>query len=488
MFARITKEDIKGVLRDTGTLISWSSILLIVPILFALFFNEPLENIFNYIVVASFSFTIGLALQKFFKTNKETDLKSALLTTTIVWIIFTFLAALPFTLIFETPIIDAYFETMSALTTTGLSIIQHLDSMPISLIVWRSFLSWIGGIGIIVLALIGVLSTYTKSINLMKAEGRDQQFRPNLKNTVKEIMIIYTILTMIGIGLLWFSGMNFFDSMNYAMSAISTTGMNITQAGLAEKTNPLINLSLLIIMILGAISFSTHYFFIRKKKFNAYLQDKELIIMLVLGIIGFGLVLPQMVKFYGGDLTGLQAATFNIISALTCGGFTLDKPTTIGMWPDFIKIVFIILMIIGGAAGSTAGGIKISRFWLFLKSIFWKIKSIAVPTKSFFQRKFEDRTIEDKQISEIHQFILLYILFIIASTLLLTSQGYNLGTALFEVTSAQSNVGISAGITNHLMPFSTKIILTINMLIGRLEIIPLLSIISFIAGIKLTKR
>jgi len=191
-----------------------------------------------------------------------------------------------------------------------------------------------------------------------------------------------------------------------------------------------------------------------------------------------------MILFYGSNVIGVEEAFFHIVSAITCGGFAIVPITDIRAWGDYVKLVLVGVMFIGGSAGSTAGGIKISRFIIFVKSIYWRIKETILPANSFFARKFEGQILVKNEVREINQFILLYALLIFAGVLVLTLAGNDLGNSLFEVVSAQSNAGISAGIAQAGMPISVEIMLILNMWIGRLEIIPILSAVGFFLSMR----
>jgi trk system potassium uptake protein TrkH len=219
--------------------------------------------------------------------------------------------------------------------------------------------------------------------------------------------------------------------------------------------------------------------FIRRKEFNVYFEDLEFRILIILSVLSTLVILPKLALFYGSNVVGLEYAFFHVVSAFTCGGFAVSGVNVIFSWPDFVKVILVLLMIIGGSAGSTAGGIKISRAWLFVKSIYWRIKALILPKGAFFPKRFEARIVQDSEIMEISQFILLYAIFILFGALILTALGYDLGNALFEVASAQSNVGISTGITHAGMNAVAEVMLIINMWIGRLEIMPIMATIGF---------
>jgi len=485
MLVRLGISDIKIVLRDTGTILKWSAFAFAVPIFFSILFNEGKTTAISYLMIGLIVFLLGLVLKRLFYEERETDLKHAFLTVSLLWLVFTFFAALPFILIQGMSFVDSYFESMSAITTTGLTVMENeIDSTPKSLIFWRSLISWIGGAGIIVLGLIGVFSTYTKTSKLMVAEGREERIRPNLKHTAKEIWIIYIAFTFVGVLLLNFVGLPLFDALNYSMSAISTTGLDISSAGLAAIDNFLVEIIILLLMIAGATNFLVHYLFLKRKQAGAFFKDIEFKTMIALIFLTTLIIAPKMILFYGSQIGGAFNGLFVVISAITEGGFHNTPFTELIKLDDFVKIILVGLMIIGGASASTTGGIKISRFLLFLKSIYWKIKSLVLPRGAFFKREFEGEIVQGSKLQQVNHFILLYFIGIILGVLVLTAQGFPLNNALFEVASAQGNAGLTAGVTNAAMPFASKIMLIINMWIGRLEIIPILAGIGFLLSFR----
>jgi trk system potassium uptake protein TrkH len=486
---RLGKEDIRVVMRDLGIVTEWSSVTFLAPLLIALFYRESLIIALNYLVAAAVSFAIGFALKNAFSPEKETDLKHAFLTASLFWLLYCATAALPFVLNQGMGFVDSYFEAMSALTTTGLTVMLYtIDFAPRSLVFWRSFLSWIGGVGIVVLALVGILTTYTKASKLSQAEGREERLKPNLKNTIREIWNIYIGLTLFGALLLYLSGMGLFAAINYSMSAISTTGMDIASTGLVGSNNIAVSISLVVIMVLGATSFGVHYLFFKKRRFGILLEDAEFKALVLLGLLSALMIFPKMLVFFGSTIASLEQAFFHAFSAITCGGFSLVTQGDIAAWDDYIKLVLVGVMFIGGSAGSTAGGIKLSRFIIFIKSIYWRIKEAILPEKSFFAKKFEGKNLETKDIKEVNQFILIWALFVLIGTIVLTAHGNSLSNSVFEVVSAQSNAGISTGISKAGMPIGVEIMLIINMWVGRLEIIPILSAIGFALSMRQSRR
>jgi len=394
-------------------------------------------------------------------------------------------ATIPFVLVQGMTFIDGYFEVISAITTTGLTIMgPELVSAPASLIFWRSLLSWIGGMGIVVMAMMGMLSTYSRSFRLIKAEQQDSKLKLSIRNTMKKIFGVYGALTLLGVIILVAAGMDIFNAVNYSMSAISTTGLDTAPLALVGLNNAWISAGLAFIMLLGATSFSLHYLAIHKRSIRSYWNNSELKVLIMLTILGGILIIPKMITFYGVPAFAMEVGFFSSATCTTCGGFNIVSPNDVSKWDSFVKLVLIGLMFIGGSSGSTAGGIKISRAIIFTKSIYWRTKALLLPDKSFFPKIFEHRTVEDKEVRKISQFIVLYLFFIVLGVLVFTFFGYGIENSLFEVVSAQSNGGISAGLTHPDMPLGGKIMLILNMWIGRLEIIPVMAAVGYLIAPK----
>jgi trk system potassium uptake protein TrkH len=501
--------DLKIVLRDSGTAIMWFSLTFFVPLGAALLFSE------NHLTVPiSLSLILcallGFSMKMLFQSPKKTKDVHALAAVVVVWVIICLVAGLPFYLGAGKSAIDSVFQSTSAITTTGLDVFvgsdltmqEMVEGNYRSLVLWLNFISWIGGAGIMMLVLLGFMTAYGRYGKLTEAEGREERLRPHIMNTAKLIWEIYGAITLLGIILLLIAGMDMFDAVNYSMSAVSTTGLAMKSEGVAAFNNIGIEYALAFIMIMGAISFLVHYNFAKKDKL-AYFRDSQILALLVLIIAGSLLVTPKLVA-YSGYYNGspLRQGLFQTISAVTAGGFNsmdmnlftpdrLDKDGNIvaneryvggdfeiGLW------VLIILMFIGGAAGSTSGGIKLIRLILLLKIAYWRMKRLLLPEDAVFSRKIGGHPVSGEDIRAVMIFTFLYLLTILGGALVLMWYGFSGTVSLFEVTSAQSNVGISLGVTHHAMPLLMKIVLITNMTIGRLEIIPFMVFLGFLASLR----
>ncbi len=471
------KLDVKVILRNTGEVLEWFSLVFLVPIIFSLLFEFSWKTLAAFILPMTFTAALGLFLRRAFDTKFPSQTMHALTAVLLVWILACFLAGLPFKIGIGKSLIDSTFQATSALTTTGLDIFHgsqlNMSTIPRTYVLWINFLSWIGGAGIVMIALVGLISIF-ESAKLAMAEGREERIRPNLVHTAKIIWAIYGAMTLLGMILLMATGLSPFDALNYSMSAISTTGFTTGDATVI--TNPAVASVLSFLLIMGAISFFAHYM-VYKKDRTYYFKDTQVLGLLVFIIIGFFLVLPGMVSVY--KLSGFKLALFNVIGAITCGAFVTTSLKPFIMQNQFVLLALGLLMLVGGSAGSTSGGIKISRALIFLKTVYWKMKKTALPENAVVVRKYEGKLLSSKVVEDVLLFILLYVSFVIIGAGVLSASGYGLTQSLFEVVSAQSNAGMSL-ITNAGMPWVAKLMLIINMIVGRLEIIPLLTAIGYL--------
>lgn len=464
----------KNILKTTGQIIFYSSFTYLIPIILSLFYKEGFAITNTYILLFLLTLVFGLLLFKFIpkKNMFGITMVQSLITVSFVWLVYTFFASLPFHFISHLSLLNSYFESMSSLTTTGLTMYHSVPVLK-SLVFWRSFLSWIGGLGIILLTYFGLTKSFS-STKLVSAEGHER-LRPSIKKTVIDMWLIYLTLTTIGIVLLSVFGMSLFDAFNYSMSAISTTGTQSNALGLGVIGSPAINLILILIMILGATSFILHFNFFKKKSIMVYLKSKQFISMLLIIFVAFILIFIKLKSQYS-----INIVLLNVVSMVTCGGFTTLAPNQLLGFGPFVFLIFIIIMFIGGSTNSTTGGIKVDRFILFIKSIFWKIKQSTLPNIAYFPKRYNGHIVEDSEIKSIYFLILIYLLFIIFGVLILTFYGYSINSSAFEVISAQSNVGLTVGVTSATMPWIPRLMLIINMWVGRLEILPLFALIGIL--------
>jgi trk system potassium uptake protein TrkH len=360
---------------------------------------------------------------------------------------------------------------MSGFTTTGLSVIPNLASLPKSLLIWRAMTQWIGGIGIVVLFLTVLVGPGMSASFLFKGEAREERLAPSTRHTARGMVQVYAFYTFVGTSVLVLLGLPVFDAIAHVFTSISTGGFSINAAGVAAYSNPLVEIAFLVLMVVGSTSFVLHYKLLgfRWKEIKSYVKSLEFRFFFMFMAL-FAVVLT-LYFYFTGDASPLRHGVFQVISSSTTTGYT--NMSIIGT-SDFVKIILIVLMFVGGSAGSTAGGLKIIRFLILLESIPWVVNKYLLPNRAIFPLKFGKRRFTNDQVIQVTTYLFIYIMCIIVGALIITALGYPFLDSLFETTSGAATVGLSTGITSYSLHIIGKIVLIFEMWIGRLEILPIL--------------
>ncbi len=471
--------DFKSVLSYLGVILEILGVLSLIPIVISGIYGDNLHTVF--FITGVFSFALGTILDKKFEKDRLT-LGSAMIISALSFIAISFIGAIPY-FYFLSPV-DAVFESVSGFTTTGLTVVNP-ESLPYTLLFWRSFTQWIGGVGILVIFILLVGSPGISSYYLYRAEGREERIEAGVKHTVKKLFIIYSSYTIAGIVLLFLAGMPLFDSLLHAFTSLSTGGFSPKNSSIGYYANPWIETVIIFLMILGATSFFIHHKLwgggIKRKsgireRIAVYVKNPETKLFWSIIFI-FSLLLTYTFLSMNAPA---RHGVFQTVSALTTTGYT-----TLGTNPaDATKFLIIVLMIIGGYAGSTSGGLKLVRFGIIGKSVSWIGKKISLPSEAIVPFKFGKRIVKDNELTIISLFACVYVLILIVSGVIISLMGYTPIDALYQASSAQGTVGLSS-VPVASMPVAAKVILMVNMLIGRLELIPFLVLIYALYKIRL---
>jgi trk system potassium uptake protein len=468
----------KTVFFAIGVLLLILGAFMLIPFFIQFIYNESNSTFLSSASVTAF---IGvLLILTNLEENRKLNLQQAFLLTTLSWVSIAIFGCLPFLLSdLNLSFIDSFFESMSGITTTGSTIITNLDNAPKGILIWRSILQWLGGIGVIVMAITILPLLNIGGMQLFRMEGSDktEKILPKAREFTLIISIIYVALTLLCGFAYWMVGMNFFDSIAHSMTTISTGGFSTYSNSFGYFQNPKIEIVATIFIILGSIPFIAYLKFVKgnKKIFFQDVQIKGLIYFLAICILLMFLYLLLNNKDYS-FFENLRISSFNVVSILSGTGYvTADY----GLWGKFPLIFFLFLMFIGGCAGSTTCGIKIFRFQILGLFIVNQIKKLVYP-HGVFSIKYNNEKINNNFIYSLITFIFLYffIFFILAA--MLSLNGLDFITAISGAASAISNVGPGLGDeigpngNFYNLPDFSKLSLCLGMLLGRLELFSVL--------------
>jgi len=452
---------------------------MLIPILVTFIYNEP-KYIVSFLYSAIISAVIGFLLVKLFRVEMKMTLKSAMVFSTIIWLVACALGSLPYYLSGELSYLNSYFEAMSGFTTTGFSMYSNVDAVSYTMNFWRAFTQWIGGLGIIFLLLALLRSTGVDVMRLYMAEGREERLVPSIKHSTRIIVYIYSLFTLISIALFFIAGMPLFDSVFHAFTTLSTGGFGMHNSSLLFYNSVWIEIVAMIIMMIGATNYALHYTILRGN-WREYFKDIETKVAFTLIIISTALVTFMLYnnQVYGNDLLlNLRFSLFQMVSAITTTGLqTAFYPDILSKWIGLGTFLMTIIMIIGAGSLSTGGGIKWLRVGILLKGISWQVKSFILPGKAVMAKKLHHVTelkITDDVIRLTGAFLSTYLVVYIVSVIIVLIYYPDISRVIFEVASALSNVGLSSGIMTPTSPALVKIVFIIDFWMGRLEIWPVL--------------
>ena len=450
-------------------------IFMLIPIIVQFFYNEIDSSFFGASIVTIIFGTL------FFLSNldhdKKLSLQQAFLLTSLSWLSIAIFGSLPF--IFssiEFSFTNAFFESMSGITTTGSTIISNLESMPKGILLWRALLQWLGGIGIIVMAITLMPIMNVGGMQLFKISNNDssEKILPKSKEIALRLIYIYSGLTLLCAISYKFLGMNFFDSLTHSMTTIATGGFSNYNDSIGYFDSFAIEISAMIFIILGSLPFIAYIKFLNgdKKIFFTDVQIKTFLKIIVFSI----LIISLYLIINNSTQLNFRTVFFNIISILTGTGYVNGQ---FDNWGSFPLILFLGLMFIGGCAGSTTCGIKIFRIQILYSFILNQLKKIIYP-KGIFVIKYDQNPVDNKFIASIISFIYLYLVIFFMITALLSLTGLNFITAISGAATSISNVGPGLGSiigpngNFSSLPDLSKWILTLGMILGRLELFAIL--------------
>ena len=458
-----------------GRVLRIEAILLLLPLLVSFIYQEPLGLWF--IAVASGSFLLGMLLTIHKPESTVFYLKEGCVTCALSWIMLSLIGALPFYLAGEIPsFTDALFETISGFTTTGASILPDVEAMSHCMLFWRSFTHWIGGMGVLVFLLAVIPMSGGSNINLMRAESPGPsvgKLVPKIKSTARILYIIYIAMTLLEFLALIIARMNAFEAICTALGTAGTGGFGVKADSFAGY-NAAEQWIVTIFMILFGVNFNAYYLILFGQLGRA-LKMEEVRTYFCVIIAAIVIIMFDTVNIYGSFFTALTHSSFQVASIITTTGFASADFDT---WDVTSRIVLVILMFIGACAGSTGGGIKVSRFVIAAKTV---VKEIGgyIHSKSIKKLTMDEKPVEHEVLRSVNVFFITYIFLFGHSTLLISIDGHDPVTIFTAVAATLNNIGpglAAVGPTQNFSFFSilSKYVLMFDMLAGRLELFPML--------------
>jgi len=469
----------KIILYILGWVANIESACMLLPLLCSFIYNE--HNKWVFAICSLICLIIGIPLTIAGRKNKSMFAKEGLVSVALSWIFISVLGALPFVLSGSIPnYIDALFETASGFSTTGASIITDVEILPKSVLFWRSFTHWIGGMGVIVFLVAILPKSGGNSLHLIKAESPGHSVSklvPKVSSTAKILYIIYICLTLLQITLLKFGGLDTFSSITLTFGTAGTGGFSILNSGLASYSS-YVQIVVTIFMVIFGVDF-TFYYLILMRKIKSAFKMEEVITYIGIVLISITLVCFNIKDMFPTIGEALKHSAFQVSSIITTTGYAT---TDFDVWPQFSKTIILMLMFSGACTGSTGGGIKVSRITLLFKSLVKEIKVLAHP-KSTIKVKMNGKVLEHETLRGINVFFVGYMLIFITALLIISLDNFDFATNFTAVVATLSNVGPGFNMVGPTCNFSifsplSTVVLTLVMLIGRLEIFPILVLFS----------
>ncbi len=463
-----------------GRMIAVEAALLLLPIFVSVYFNEACVTAF--IITALIALAVGLGFMFLIKPKTQVIYaREGYAIVAFAWILMSAIGALPFVISGEIPnYIDALFETVSGFTTTGASIVPNVELLSKGILFWRSFTHWIGGMGILVFIMAIIPNFTDRSIHIMRAEMPGPivgKLVPRVKDTAKILYLIYIVLTFLQIILLVLGDMPLFDSVIHTFGTAGTGGFGIKADSIAGY-NHYCQWVITVFMILFGINFNIFYL-VLLRKFKSIFKSSELWCYLGIILFATATITLNIRSTCAGLEEAFRLSAFQVSSIITTTGFATAN---FDIWPTLSKSILLLLMFVGACAGSTGGGFKVSRVVLLFKTIKQELKNMIHP-RSISTVKFEGRTVDERTVRSVGSYLAIYIVCFVFAFLILSFDRYNIETNFSAVAACFNNIGpgfSAVGPAANYAGYSifSKLTLTFSMLLGRLEILPLILALS----------
>ncbi|OPY28701.1 MAG: potassium transporter [Methanocella sp. PtaU1.Bin125] len=436
-----------------------------------------IQAFIGFFIGAAIGIGAGMILYLYLPGKKNPELKHAMVIAALAYLFISAISMIPYITAIHLSPVDAFFESISGWTGTGLTMIASPESASPMILLWRSVTQWAGGLGVIVLMVTILIRPGTSTYMLYQSEAHKDKLRPSIRSTLNTIWGLYVLLTAAGLLLLFVAGMPLWDALNASMSAIGTGGFSIYASSISAYDSMLIELALIPVMIAGAMPFIVLYKTFRKG-IHSLIGDPQVRAFLMIITAGAGVLAIENYGHYQSVIATVRYSVFQFISALTGAGF---QTADLAQWSRPALLIMTVAMVIGGCAGSTSSGLKIARIIFLSDQVKLWFAKVLRSKNAITVLKVNDRRVTEDIISaELTEATFMSFLWVVALLLSiflisnLVGPEHDFTHVIFDVSSALGNAGMSCGIINPGLSFPGKIVIIIDMWIGRLEIIPVM--------------
>ena len=466
----------KVISRVLGWVINIEAACMLLPAICALCYGEN-KLALIFVLCAAICVAIAIPLTLIGRRSKDMFAKEGFLGVALSWVVMSILGALPFVMSGAIPrFVDALFETASGFSTTGASILSDVEVLPKSIIFWRSFTHWIGGMGVIVFLVALLPSSGGSTFHMMKAESPGysvSKLVPKVKTTAKILYAIYLCMTVLEIILLLCGGMSLFEATTLSFGTAGTGGFSIVNSGIADYST-YSQIVITVFMFLFGIDFTFYYLILIRKIKDAF-KLEEVLIYVVIVLLSVTLIFFNIKGLYQESGVALKDSAFQVATIISTTGYAT---TDYNAWPMFSKTIIVLLMFSGACAGSTAGGMKVSRIMILFKSIVKEVRVLTHP-KITVKVKMNGRALEHETLRGVTVYFVAYMLIFASALLLISLDNFDFTTNFTAVLATLGNIGPGlemVGPVGNYSAFSdfSTVIFTLLMIIGRLEIFPML--------------
>ena len=460
-----------------GRILLTEAALLMLPMAVALVYGEAAAP---FLLPALLLALIGLVLGRRQPRRSNLYARDGFAVVALAWVLMSAFGALPFVLSGDIPnFVDAFFETVSGFTTTGASILTEIEPLGRGVLFWRSFTHWVGGMGVLVfvMAILPMTAGDGHSMHLMRAEVPGPsvgKLVSRMGDTAKILYGIYLAMTLVEIVLLLLGGMPLYDACIHAFGTAGTGGFSCRNLSVGAYDSAYFDVVISVFMLLFGINFNLYYFLLIRR-FRDVFHSEELRAYLLIVVTAVLAIAADIVHIYGSVFRSLRYALFQVASIITTTGYATAD---FNAWPEFSRAILVILMFVGACAGSTGGGIKVARVVILCKTSLADMRKMLHPNAVTTVR-FEGKPLSERNIRGVHLFLTVYILIFTVSVLLLSLERFDLITTFTAVASCMNNIGPGLEMVGPMGNFSAfspaaKLLLAFDMLVGRLEIFPML--------------